>query len=1651
MALAAAFWASVAMAGDRRDIVFDCPCSAEWAADASGDGGTLTLNAGIRSFRATTSGEVLLSRSWRDGIGSAVAGQLGERESLRGRWSLAFGEPKSDAVVEIHLLEQTGRNPEGSAQWHRHEALALWPIPAEDESGPLRFVDVLTDGDGDGIGDVNERLAETAEDDRESTPGESIVDVLALYTKEFADAEGGYPYTRALHVLTVSSAQLEDSGTNIRLRIVGMNEVELGESGWAEHESRQELMDSHGADMSVQFSLTGPCSAGGCAQIGAYRTSRWSDAQSWDAGASAWVTVHEMGHAMGLAHSARQAETYGAWRWSRGHYLTPRGESPRWGTIMAYGTRVFGGVFSDPDADCGDGPCGVAADQLDGADAVATLDVLRFQIAANRPPATDSDGDGIVDAGDADPDDPGDWFDVDGDGIADNADPDDDNDGVPDGDDAFPLDPTEWEDADGDGVGDNADEDVRDLTPFRDPALRAAVENALDKEPGATITPEDMGLLTELDAYSRGIADLTGLEQAAALARLRLPGNRIGDLAPLSGLDGLRHLDLRGNLVKRLDPLSELSDLERLDLSGNPVADVSALEGMGQLVELRLDDTAVAYADVRALPYFGRLQDLGLGGLGIEDLSSLSAMTQLRRLYLHDNGVADISPLSELSDLRTLDLSGNGISDISALAAMTRLSRLDLGDTGVVDIAPLAGLVELGNLNLSGNDIEDVSALSAMTRLRNLYLGDNAVHDIAALADLVNVGTLNLSGNRISDVSALSEMTELRWLDVRDNAVDNVAALADLAAVETLNLSGNRISDVSALAAMTKLRWLDARDNAVEDIAALADLVEVETLNLSGNGVADLSALSAMTRLRWLDVRDNAVEDIAALADLRSLKIQLLSGNRIKDVSPLGGLAGIRSLYLTGNAVSDIGPLVDRSVFAAGAFVNLDGNPLDEVSVHEHIPTLRSWGIRVRFVRRGSSVTPTSIVDPTLRSLIAETLSYADLHVDDKATGWPIDQLRELRARGARITDLTGLEAAVGLERLYAASNLISDLSPLAGLAALTSLDLRHNRISDLSPLLANGDLAEGDWVALDGNPLSEEAVNTHIPALLERGVGIDIGTVQLTVSAGGEARRFQVSGYFEALLGEGVTVSATSEDESLVTAEAVDGDLVVTGGKIGTVGVAVTARDAAGDTETLTFRVTIRGPWVVPLFPSANDPLGRQGFVRIANRNRYPGEVRVVPVDDTGARPPPLTLAIEGGRALHFNSADIENGNPDKGLTGSSGRGTGDWRLELESSHDFEVLSYIRTADGFLTAMHDIAPVSGDVHHVATFNPASNLDQVSSLRVFNSGGSDAAAAITGIDDQGASSGPVQIEVPAGAAVTLTAQKLENGAAGLQGALGDGRGKWRLQVESDADLGVVNLLASPGGHLTNLSTGPVPVRHDGAHVVPLFPSAAGLLGRQGFVRVINRTNAEGTVRIEPQDDGGRRYETLELSLGPNGAAHFNSDDLELGAAEKGLVGSTGSGIGDWRLELSSDLDIEVLAYVRAPGGFLTAIHDVVPSAGRRYDVPTFNPAQNTNQRSRLRIVNVASRPAHVSIAGIDDAGESSREIVQLSIPAGIARTLAATQLERGDFGLRGALGDGRGKWRLAVDSEQPIAVMNLLESPTGHLTNLSTRPDAGTE
>ena len=199
------------------------------------------------------------------------------------------------------------------------------------------------------------------------------------------------------------------------------------------------------------------------------------------------------------------------------------------------------------------------------------------------------------------------------------------------------------------------------------------------------------------------------------------------------------------------------------------------------------------------------------------------------------------------------------------------------------------------------------------------------------------------------------------------------------------------------------------------------------------------------------------------------------------------------------------------------------------------------------------------------------------------------------------------------------------------------------------------------------------------------------------------------------------------------------------------------------------------------------------------------------------------------------------------------------------------------------------------------------------------------------------------------------------------------------------------------------------------------------------------------MQIHAIDDSAERSGPITLDIGAKASRHFNSDDLESGNEDKGLPDGVGDGDGDWRLELETTLDIEPLAYIRTEDGFVTSMHDlVVQGASMRYHVPFFNPGGNDSQVSRLRLINTSDTENEVTIVGLDDDGERAEDDVRLTLPSDGARTITAQELESGGSGLIGEFGDGEGKWHLFVSAEHPVQLLNMLRSPTGHLTNLST-------
>ena len=284
---------------------------------------------------------------------------------------------------------------------------------------------------------------------------------------------------------------------------------------------------------------------------------------------------------------------------------------------------------------------------------------------------------------------------------------------------------------------------------------------------------------------------------------------------------------------------------------------------------------------------------------------------------------------------------------------------------------------------------------------------------------------------------------------------------------------------------------------------------------------------------------------------------------------------------------------------------------------------------------------------------------------------------------------------------------------------------------------------------------------------------------------------------------------------------------------------------------------------FTLPFVPPASN-IAQQGFVRVINNSDRAGEVTITAIDDRGQRRGPVSLSLEARAAVHLNSHDLEIGNPGKGLPRGVGNGSGNWRLVLTTDLAIEPLAYIRTTDGFVTNMHEVAAETqegSNRYHVPFFNPGKNSRQVSRLRLINPGRGSASIEITGVDDQGRAPplGTVRLTLGAGMARMLDARQLENGGSEFSGRLGAGTGKWRLSISANQPILVMSLLSLPTGHLTNLSRGqdgagggtppPPPPGNFGAYASDVITGCIGF----AWGIAVNRSSAQEAMSAALRD------------------------------------------------------------------------------------------------------------------------------------------------------------------------------------------------------
>jgi Leucine-rich repeat (LRR) protein len=311
--------------------------------------------------------------------------------------------------------------------------------------------------------------------------------------------------------------------------------------------------------------------------------------------------------------------------------------------------------------------------------------------------------------------------------------------------------------------------------------------------------------------------------------------------------------------------------------------------------------------------------------------------------------------------------------------------------------------------------------------------------NIATLEHETSVTSVSFSPDGRTLASGLSNgMVELwdtsEWTQLRLEAVNEVNIPAPNLRAAIATALGKPSSAPIVRGNVATLTILQATEASISDLTGIESAIKLSWLDLDDNNITDISALAGLTNLSWLRLDDNNITDISALAGLTHLTELNLGNNSVSDISVVSNLTNLTELNLLHNNITDISALAGLTNLTS---LNIFGNSVSDISVVSSLTNLARLNLWANSVSDISAV--------------------------------------------SGLTNLT--ELSLG--------NSVSDISALAGLTNLILLQLSYNSIADLSPLEANIGLGDGDEVDVRGNPLSHLSMNTHIPALQNRGVTV--------------------------------------------------------------------------------------------------------------------------------------------------------------------------------------------------------------------------------------------------------------------------------------------------------------------------------------------------------------------------------------------------------------------------------------------------------------------------------------------------------------------------------------------------------------------------------
>ena len=411
---------------------------------------------------------------------------------------------------------------------------------------------------------------------------------------------------------------------------------------------------------------------------------------------------------------------------------------------------------------------------------------------------------------------------------------------------------------------------------FADATLATAVREALHLDTAGEhiellkVPQAKLASLTEFDysreevgdryKYFRGekIVNLTGLEHATRLMKLRLGGNEISDITPLAQLTQLTTLDLGDD---KTDDSSSLFEGTVNDPGGNQIRDITPL---AQLT---------------------RLTTLDLGRNEIINIAPLAKLTKIEELYLQRNQIADIASLQGLTNLRILNLYGNRISDVSILTGLVNLQSLNLIENPVKDQQPLLTLLKQ-NPNVKIYLEEDSKPLSltpgetpTLTVSTAAPLTEATLH-AAIVTFILSSGTYEPSGFTIKNTITVSGITGVAIDTFGVERVSDTQVTVKLEFDGTLDTDGTLTFSVGAGAVA---HYDGAAFTAQIPVTAVTESIVASTAAPLTEATLDESIVTLTLSGRNFEVSNSKIRRAMSVSGIQGVTVRSFDIHRVSD------------------------------------------------------------------------------------------------------------------------------------------------------------------------------------------------------------------------------------------------------------------------------------------------------------------------------------------------------------------------------------------------------------------------------------------------------------------------------------------------------------------------------------------------------------------------------------------------------------------------------------------------------------------------------------------------------------------------------------------------------------------------------------------------